>query len=292
MSELALYRRFFADEIAAVAAISTTMLVDALAEVPRERFLGPGPWLVRGDGDMFTGARRTPDDDPRRVYHNYSIAIDPARQLFNGSPGFLAALIDRLSLLPGARVLHVGAGLGYYSAVIGHTVGSSGRVVAIEVDEALAREARTNLAWLPWVDVRPGDGKGPFDGPFDAILVNAGVTHPQAAWLDALAPGGRVILPLTVSMTQMGTIGKGVVILVRRDPGDMWPVTVLSPVAIYSGIGLRDDTLNVALGQALRRSFVPAVRHLRRDAHAPDARCWLHGSTFCLSLADPSLCRK
>jgi protein-L-isoaspartate(D-aspartate) O-methyltransferase len=126
MSELALYRLFFADEIAAVAAISTARLVDAFAEVSRERFLGPGPWLVRGDGDMFTGARRTPDDDPRRVYHNYSIAIDPARQLFNGSPGFLAALIDKLSLLPGARVLHVGAGLGYYSAVIGHTVGSSG----------------------------------------------------------------------------------------------------------------------------------------------------------------------
>jgi protein-L-isoaspartate(D-aspartate) O-methyltransferase len=285
MNELALYRRFFADEIAAVAAISTTRLVDALADVPRERFLGPGPWLVRGDGDMFTaGARRTPDDDPRRVYHNYSIAIDPARQLFNGSPGFLTALIDKLSLLPGARVLHVGAGLGYYSALIGHTVGSSGRVLAIEVDETLARAARTNLAWLPWVEVRTGDGKGPFDGPFDAILVNAGVTHPQAAWLEALSPGGRMILPLTVSMPQMGTIGKGIVILVTRDPGEMWAVTVLSPVAIYSGIGLRDDTLNVALGQALRRSFVPAVRRLRRDAHAPGAQCWLHGSTFCLSL--------
>jgi protein-L-isoaspartate O-methyltransferase len=43
VSELAVRRRFFAEEIAAVAAISTTRLVDAMADVPRERFLGPGP---------------------------------------------------------------------------------------------------------------------------------------------------------------------------------------------------------------------------------------------------------
>ena len=284
MSELAQHRRFFADEVAAVAAISTARLVDALADVPRERFLGPGPWLVRGEGDVFTGARRTPDDDPQRVYHNYSIAIDPARQLFNGTPGFVAALIDKLALVPGARVLHVGAGLGYYSALIGATVGPTGRVVAIEVDETLAGEARTNLACFPWIEVRAGDGKGPFEECFDAILVNAGVTHPQDAWLDALAPGGRLILPLTVSMPQMGTIGKGVVVLVTKGLGDTWPVTVLNTVAIYSGIGLRDETLNTALGQALRQAFFPTIRRLRRDAHEHGAQCWLHGSTFCLSL--------
>jgi protein-L-isoaspartate(D-aspartate) O-methyltransferase len=284
MSELALYRRFFADEIAAVAAISTSRLVEAMAEVPRERFLKPGPWLVRGEADGFAGARRTPDDDPQRVYHNYSIAIDPTRQLFNGTPAFVVALIDRLTLSPGARVLHVGAGLGYYSALIGYTVGPSGRVVAIEIDEGLAREARGNLSGLPWIEVRTADGKGPFDEQFDAILVNAGVTHPQEAWLDTLASGGRLILPLTVSLPQMGTLGKGVVVLVTKGPGDAWPAAVLNPVAIYSAINLRDDTLNNALGQALRQAFFPMIRRLRRDAHEPGARCWLHAASFCWSL--------
>lgn len=283
MIELAQRRRFFADEIAAVGAISTPRLVDAIADVPRERFLDPGPWLVRGDADVLTGARRTPDDDPQHVYHNYSIAIDPARQLFNGTPAFLASLIDRLVLTPGASVLHVGAGLGYYSAVIGLTVGASGRVVAIEVDPALAERARGNLASISCVELRAGDGKGPFDERFDAILINAGVTHPQDSWLDALAPGGRLILPLTVAMPQMGTIGKGVTLLLTKGEDDAWPVNVLNMVAIYSGIGLRDDSLNEALGKALRQALFPPIRRLRRDVHEPDARCWLHGSTSCLS---------
>jgi protein-L-isoaspartate(D-aspartate) O-methyltransferase len=284
MIELSQCRRFFADEIAAVGAISTPRLVDAIAEVPRERFLEPGPWLVYAEADVLTGARRTPDADPRHVYHNYSIAIDPARQLFNGTPGFVASLINKLALTPGARVLHVGAGLGYYSALIGHTVGASGQVVAIEVDRELADRARGNLSSMPWVELRAGDGKGPFEDRFDAILVNAGVTHPQDSWLDALVPGGRLILPLTVTMPQMGTIGKGVTLLLTKGEDDAWPVRVLNPVAIYSGIGLRDDTLNETLGRALRQAMFPALRRLRRDAHEPGAQCWLHGSTFCLSL--------
>jgi hypothetical protein len=60
-----------------------------------------------------------------------------------------------------------------------------------------------------------------------------------------------VILPLTVAMPQMGTIGKGIVVLVTKGPNDGWLVTVLNMVAIYSGIGLRDDSLNAALGGAL-----------------------------------------
>lgn len=284
MTELALRRRFFADEIAAVAAVSTPGLIEAMADVPREDFLRPGPWLVRSDADAFTGARRTPDAEPHRVYHNYSIAIDPGRQLFNGTPGLLAALIDKLALTPGARVLHVGAGLGYYSALIGHTVGASGRVVAVEVDHTLAEDARKNLASRPWIEITASDGKGPFAEPFDAILINAGVTHPQGAWLDALAPGGRLILPLTASFPEMGTIGKGLALLVTKGVQEMWPVTVLTMVAIYSGIGLRDDALNEALGRALKQTLFPRLRRLRRDAHEPGAACWLHGQTFCLSL--------
>src|SRR5437867_11096749 len=169
--------------------------------VPRERFLRPGPWTVLADSDFTMGAgartRLTPDADPGRVYHNIAVAIDPARQLFNGQPGTLAVWLDTLNLAPGARVLHVGAGLGYYTAIIAQAVGPSGRVVAFEVDPALAVGAARNLASLPWVDARCGDSSQIAGETFDAIMVNAGVTHPLDGWLDALPPGGRMILPIT-----------------------------------------------------------------------------------------------
>jgi protein-L-isoaspartate(D-aspartate) O-methyltransferase len=96
--------------------------------------------------------------------------------LFNGQPGTLTVWIDALGLAPGARVLHIGSGLGYYTAILAQAAGSSGRVVAYEVDSSLATEARQNLAFMPWVEVRHGDASQPLGEAFDAILVNAGVT--------------------------------------------------------------------------------------------------------------------
>ena len=276
-------RRYFADEVAAIAAISTPGLVDALASVPRERFLHAGPWWVRSEVDMLGGPRQTPDADPRHVYHNYAIAIDPARQLFNGVPGLIVSWIDRLELTPGARVLHVGAGTGYYTGLIGHTVGPSGAVVAIEVDEQLAAHARESLATYPWIDVRTADAKGPFTERFDAILINAGVTHAQDAWLDALVPGGRMILPFTATFSAMGPIGKGIAVRLTDTDGTL-TARPIGMTAIFSGVGLRDDALNQSLGAALMKSPFPPIKRLRRDAHEPSSSCWLHGATSCLSL--------
>jgi protein-L-isoaspartate(D-aspartate) O-methyltransferase len=285
--DLALRRRFYAEEIEAVARLRSATLVDALAAVPRERFLGPGPWTVLADID-FTGTapakhRETPDADPARVYHNIGIAIDPARQLFNGQPATLAPWIDALALTPGARVLHIGAGLGYYTAVMAHCVGPNGAVTAYEVDESLAEQARANLSSMPWVTVRAGSCAAVED-TFDAILVNAGVTHPLDAWLDALSPGGRMILPLTASMPAMGPIGKGFVFLLTRDAG-AFTARLSGFVAIYSAIGIREEWLNAALGKAMMAGpqRAQAVTRLRRDAHEPGLSCWLHGTGFCFS---------
>lgn len=126
MSQVADRRQFFAEEIQAIGNLQTGALVEALATVPREQFLPPGPWVIRSEGDVGGQPRRTSDDDPRHVYHNLSIAIDPARQLFNGGPSIVASWIDALRLRPGLRVLHIGCGLGYYSALIAHCVGPTG----------------------------------------------------------------------------------------------------------------------------------------------------------------------
>lgn len=286
--ELSLRRRFFAEEIEAVSRLRSRALVEALASVPRERFLRPGPWTVLAESD-FTGAgpartRETPDADPARVYHNIGVAIDPARQLFNGQPGTLAPWIDALELASAGRVLHIGAGLGYYTALMAHIVGATGCVVAFEADAALAAAARTNLATMPWTRVCAGNAGDDIEGPFDAILVNAGVTHPLDAWLDALAPGGRIILPMTATMPAMGHIGKGFVFLVRRD-GDAFTARLHGFVAIFSAVGIRDEGLNGPLGEAMMTGAqrAHAVTRLRREAHAPAGECWLHAPAFCLS---------
>jgi len=290
MTQLAEYRRFYAEEIEAVARLRTRALVDALAAVPREAFLRPGPWSVPGDAAFLSGGslstRVTVDADPRRVYHNIAVAIDPMRHLFNGQPSTVTSWIDTLAPAPGAHVLHVGCGLGYYTAVIAHAVGSGGRVVAYEVDPALAGEARANLAAMPWVAVRHGDATAGVDERFNAILVNAGATHPLDSWLDALEPGANLILPLTSSgLPGMSrTIGKGLVWrIARRDSG--FTTRVLDVVAIYSAVGARDDRLSKRLGTAMMAGPAQwrAVHRLRRDPHAPVSSCWFHGDGFCFT---------
>jgi protein-L-isoaspartate(D-aspartate) O-methyltransferase len=290
--ELQLRRRFFAEELEAVAKLRSPRLVDAFAAVPRERFLPPGPWTVLSDSadSYMLGAaartRTTSDDDPARVYHNIAVAIDPARQLFNGQPATLGVWIDALDLAPGKRVLHIGAGLGYYTAVMAQCVGEDGRVVAYEVDDALAGTAQRNLAPYGNVALRHGDASGELDGPFDAILVNAGVTHPLDTWLDAMTPGARMTLPITATMAMMGTtLGKGVVVIVTAGADGELAARIVTVVVVYSAEGVRDPAMNDAIGEALMAGPArwQAVNRLRRDAHEPAASCWLHRDSCCFS---------
>jgi protein-L-isoaspartate(D-aspartate) O-methyltransferase len=288
---LDLRRRFYAEELEAVCRLRSPALVDALAAVPREQFLPPGPWTVLVDVASVSGSgiqtRVTPDADPARVYHNVGVAIDPSRQLFNGHPGTIAPWIDALDLARGGRVLHVGCGLGYYTAVVAHAIGSSGRVLAFEADDVLANRARANLQSYPQVDARCGDASGQLDGQFDAVLVNAGLTHPLDSWLDAVRPGGKLVLPLTGTMAAMGSnIGKGIVLLLtKQDSGD-FAVRLLGFAAIYSAIGVRDAGMNDQIGKAMMAGPMrwQGITRVRRDAHERSESCWLHGSTFCLSL--------
>lgn len=274
-------RRFFAEEIEVVANLKTPALVDALATVPRERYLRPGPWIIRSEADFQSAPRATPDADPKHLYHNVGVAIDHARQLFNGAPSLLAMAIDNLALTPGKRVLHLGTGTGYYTALMATCVGETGSVLGIEVDEALASEARANLATLPWVDVTHADGQE-ISGPFDAMLINAGVTHPQQGWIDALADGGRMVLPITAAMGS--TIGKGLLVLLTR-AGDEIQARLIGFVAIYSAVGLRDPEIEQRLAVALRTNPFPRLQRLRRDPHEPESTCWLHAEGACLSVS-------
>lgn len=274
-------RRWFAEDLRVSYNLRSPVLVDAFATVPRERFLGPGPWIVRGGFEG--GAYSTERDDPALVYHNVAIAIDPARELFNGQPGLIARWLEDLAVAPGQCVVHIGAGTGYFTAVMGHIVGPAGHVHAFEVDRDLARRAAGNVADMSWIHVAHGDGKSGLPKDADVVLVHAGATHVLDEWLDALADGGRLLVPLTGTMPGMAaTIGKGFMLRVTRH-GSEWNAQVSMIVAIYSLVGHRDDVMQAALGKAMMTGGLTRVTRLRRDPHDAGPTCIVHGTTTCLS---------
>ncbi|HEX8108420.1 MAG TPA: methyltransferase domain-containing protein [Kofleriaceae bacterium] len=272
-------RRWYAEEIRAVAHLTSDAVVEALARVPREAFLGAGPWQIPRSPELAPHYRVTPDADPRHLYHNVLVAIDPARQLHNGLPSALALWIEAADVRPGDRVLHIGAGLGYYTAILAELAGPTGRVVGYEVDAALAARAEAALRPWPTVRIEAGDAAAPA-GPFDAIFVNAGCTHPRPDWLAALAPGGRLVIPLTVSLPGLMHSMGAMVRAERRDP--RWPAAVVSPCGIYHCTNARDPDheaeLRKVLGSIAKTRPTAAVV----EPHERGAACLVHLPGFCL----------
>ena len=278
-------RRFLAEEIRVTAGIVSPRVVDALATVPRERFLPPGPWQIRGTGDIGSPPRTTEDADPSRVYHDVSVAIDPDRHLYNGQPSLVARWLDALGLAAADRAVHIGCGTGYFTALIAHIVGPDGHVQAIDVDPLLVAQARHNLSEQSWVDVRHGNGAAGLLKAVDAVLVHAGASHFLDAWLDALADGGRLLVPLTAEFPGMPAgIGKGIMMLVTRRAGE-WRAHVCGtmPVAIYSSKEIRDAQLGAQVAQAMVTGALLKAARIRRDAHGAVASCIVHGVSNCLS---------
>jgi protein-L-isoaspartate(D-aspartate) O-methyltransferase len=286
MDDLAMLRRWFAEDLRLRAPITRNLsVVEAFAAVPREHLLaGPGPWRILPEvrTDLpFT----TPDAAPHWLYHDVLVTIDPERQLNNGMPSLWARHFDQLDLRPCERVLQVGAGTGYYSAVLAEIVGSRGRVVAVEYDADLAACARRNLA--PWrqVEVVAGDGRSHDAGEVDAIVVFAGSTHPAPLWLDRLAEGGRLLMPLT-DQNRWG------VMLRAMRHGEAYEAASAGWIGIFPCAGGHDAEAAERLSLALMfRSRRPAhdlpIRALHRgapqehDAH----RVWYHGPGFWLERA-------
>ena len=282
MGNLETLRQIYAEEVQAVANVHSAALVRAFATVPREQFLGPGPWQIFAPVPPGCFPYRTTEDaEPRHLYHNVLVAIDTNRRLNNGQPSFLAFCLDALDLQVGDHAVHIGCGVGYYTAILAEVVGPDGHVTAIELDPDLAARARDNLSYLQQVVVIAGDGSQHDPGPSDAIFVNAGATHPHSVWLDALRSRGRLLVPLTVAIDAIGH-GRGGILKVTRQPQG-FTARFISEVRIFPCIGARDTELNTQLEQAFRRHTWESVQSLRRDLHEPTETCWLHSGSFCLS---------
>jgi protein-L-isoaspartate(D-aspartate) O-methyltransferase len=208
------------------------------------------------------------------------VALRSEKFLNNGQPSMIARLIAALKPSPGKRVFHCGCGTGYYTAIIAEVVGSKGSVVAAEIDSALAEIAVTNLMNCDHVEVLNRDGADVNPVSCDAILVNAGVTHPHPAWLDGLSEGGVLVLPLSVGRN-LGVNDAMVLGITRRQ--DQFAAELLSIMTIYSSPSMRDPMLQSMLNDSFESYAMLRLKSVRKDDHQRTDTCIVHAPGFCLS---------
>lgn len=274
MDRLQAHRLFYADMITANAGIpSGSELEAALASTPRERFVGEPPWKI------FTrsGYVDAPSDDPAFLYQDVVVSLGSQGPLNNGQPTQHAFYLAALAPRKGERVVHIGAGTGYYTTLLAKLVGEAGTVDAYEIEPDLAQRAMRNLAEFPNVSVHSRSGA---EGPLpdcDVLYVNAGATEPLAVWLDALRINGRLLFPLTAGA------GGGATLLITKREGGVLTARFLLLAQFVPCIGARDQDMEEKLAEAFRNGRWNEVKSLHRN-DAPDASCWCAGPGWWLSI--------
>jgi protein-L-isoaspartate(D-aspartate) O-methyltransferase len=266
---LAKRRQAYAAEVAR--SVRDPRIEAAFAAVPREDYVGSPPWRV-GSGVFGLNSA----SDPMRLYEDVLVAIDRERGINNGQPSLHAQAINALGLKEGETVVQIGAGAGYYTAILAELVGRTGRVIAYEIAPDIAARAAANLARHPQVEVRARSG---VEGlPLaDALYVNAAASHPLRAWLDALKPGGRLVFPLQAA----GSTG-AMLVVTRPEHGEAWPARLLAGVVFIACQGAQDPEMGRKLDDAFRRDGQGRVRSLRFGG-APSATDWVGGDGWALS---------
>jgi protein-L-isoaspartate(D-aspartate) O-methyltransferase len=194
MADFATLRRMMVDGQVRTADVTDRPLIQAMLDVPRERFLPPAQaGLAYLDLDLPVGTA--------------------GRRLLK--PMVLAKMLQALDVSAGTRVLDVGCATGYAAAVMAR-LGAS--VVALEEERGLAAQAKANLAGLgavTLVEGRLADGDAA-RAPYDAILVEGAIELDPGPLCRQLADGGRLICILGA-----GPAAK--VTMFRRDADDITP---------------------------------------------------------------------
>ena len=155
--------------------IRDARVLDVMGRLPREAFVPPA--------------------HHERAYADQALPIGDGQSI--SQPYMVATMTEALGLSGGERVLEVGAGSGYQTAILAEL---AREVISIERHPALAATARERLAALGYrnVEVVVGDGSVgyPSAAPYDAILVTAGAPQIPTALKAQLADGGRLVIPV------------------------------------------------------------------------------------------------
>jgi protein-L-isoaspartate(D-aspartate) O-methyltransferase len=284
--ELDTIRRAYAKQILALAGIGEDARLEAaFATVERERFLGPPPWTISRGG----GYQPLHSHDPAVLYQDVLLALAAHRGVNNGSPSLHAEWLHALSLREGDRVAHIGAGAGYYTAIIADIVGEKGHVLAVEFDPVLADMAHANLSDRPNVTVVAGDGALWPQEDVDAVYVNFSVERPAQAWIDCLKPEGRLIFPLGLPRSKPSFSGGthtiyGAGLRVERRAKGL-AVQWLGHASFVCAEGELSNSgpERRALQAAFESNSVEFVRSLIWGKPASPGRCWFTGSGWALS---------
>lgn len=192
-----------------------TWLHEAFLSVPREHFVPDQVWwpALREDG-LYSLIDRTerPKAWLKSIYQPGTALITqiddgqvqptgPAHGSFSSSissSGVVVELLRHLDPEPTDRILEIGTGTGYTTALLAFRAGAE-NVVTIEIDPQLAARARTRLAELsiqPLVITGDGELGHTAGGPYDRIVATASVRHIPPAWIHQLKPGGILLAPL------------------------------------------------------------------------------------------------
>lgn len=258
MTDLDAARRRYAEAIKKRERITSAPLLRALATVPREHFLGPGPWRIRkGGGQAY---RLTASADPIHLYHDVLVAIDARRRLDTGLPSLWAHFIDVLDVAEGARVVQIGCGLGYYTAILAGIAGPKGTVVALECDKELAARARANLRDYKNVDVVCADATRKIESRANFIIAHAGFSSPHPLWIKSLRPNGRLLLPLT------GKDRQGTVIRITRH-GSVFEADAIRRIKIFPGQGRATGALEARVTDWWERAVALGPLRFRSIEH-------------------------
>jgi protein-L-isoaspartate(D-aspartate) O-methyltransferase len=155
--------------------IQDPRVLDAMSRIPRHLFLDP----MQREGAY--------EDSPIPIGHGQTLS----------QPYIVAFMTEQLKLTAQERVLEIGTGSGYQTAVLAELVRE---VFTLELFQSLSTGARTLLSRLGYNNIHfaVGDGRlgWPDEAPFDAILAAAAAEDIPAALRDQVADGGRMILPL------------------------------------------------------------------------------------------------
>jgi protein-L-isoaspartate(D-aspartate) O-methyltransferase len=174
-------RRLMVDDQLRSRGISDPRVLDAMLRVPRHEFVSP--------------AHRT------QAYEDHPLPIGEGQTI--SQPYVVALMLESLQLAPDEKVLEVGAGSGYATALLAEL---AAQVYSIERHDALAAGAREVLVRLGYTNVKVLTGDGtlglPAVAPFDAILVSAGASTVPAALVAQLSEGGRMIVPVGTGDSQ------------------------------------------------------------------------------------------
>lgn len=273
-------RRWYADEVRWASGVSNARIISAFATIPRESFLPPGPWKISSPM-MLENYQSTPDADVRHLYHNVMVAIDESQELNTALPSYMARVLEIASIADGATIAQIGAGLGYYSAILSRLVAPRGAVLALEVDPYLAARCQTNLSSYPNVRCVHGDGGAHHFAAesLDLVLAHGAVTLIPTTWLAALKDGGRIVTPLSYSSEEPGQLA-----IVSRT-GDRFRVGFHQEVFTYPCIGTFSDEYAETLREAVEMYGWYTDSELRFDLDNADESAWLITPHYWISMA-------